>query len=138
MRKSGNQGGQEEGERDRRRARSERLPEPDQNPEYRAQFARQESSTEEEILFSEEEVLSSHQPERPSNVRPHQPDPRLLAGRNVGLAVREVLVRVESGLNRVLELPVPGPRRRPMTERPLIGGRRVLIEDPVWESFEQY
>ena len=25
-----------------------------------------------------------------------------------------------------------------MLERPLIGGRRVPIKDPVWESFDQY
>ena len=36
----------------------------------------------------------------------------------------------------MLEFPVPGPSRR--LERPLIGGRRVPIEDPVWENFDQY
>ena len=48
------------------------------------------------------------------------------------------MVRAETGLNRVLELPVPGPSRRFVLERPLIGGRRVPIEDPVWESFDQF
>ena len=49
MKKTGKEGrkAQDEGERERRRARSERLPEPNQNPWYRAQFTRQESSTEE-------------------------------------------------------------------------------------------
>ena len=56
--------------------------------------------------------------------------------RGIGLAVQEALVRVETGINRILEFPVPGPSRR--SERPLIEGRRVPIEDPVWESFDQY
>ena len=58
MKKSGEPGKetQDKGERERRRARSERLPEPNQNPWYRAQFSRQESSTEEELLSSKEEV----------------------------------------------------------------------------------
>ena len=38
----------------------------------------------------------------------------------------------------MLELPVPGPSQSLVLERPLIGGRRVPIEDPVWESFDQY
>ena len=135
MRKSGaRQDNQGEGERDRRQARSERLPEPDQNPGYRAQFARQESSTEEEVLSSEEEVVTSQQQQRDrqSTGSFHQPEASLAntQDRSVGLAVREALVRVESGLNRMLELPIPGPRRRPLMERPLIGGRRVPIEDP--------
>ena len=116
------------------------MPEPDQKPGYRAQFARQESSTEEEFLSSEEEIVSAQQQqqERQSVGRFRQPESRLAADRGVGLAVREALVWVESGLNRMLEVPVPGPRRRPLMERPLIGGRRVPIEDPIWESFDQY
>ena len=60
MKKTGKQGkgNQDEGERERQRARSERLPEPNQNPWYRAQFTRQESSTEEELLSSGEEATS--------------------------------------------------------------------------------
>ena len=143
MRKSGaRQDDQDEGERERRRARSGRLPEPDQNPGYRAQFARQESSTEEEILSSDEEQAV---PSQPQQVREqsaarggHYPVGRRAIDRGVGLAVREALVRAEAGLNRVLEMPIPGPRRRVLMERPLIGGRIVPIEDPVWESFEQY
>ena len=68
----------------------------------------------------------------------YHPEGRRTSARGVGLAVREALVRVEAGLNRVLEMPIPGPRRRVLLERPLIGGRRVPIEDPVWESFDQY
>ena len=56
--------------------------------------------------------------------------------RSKGLAVQEAFVRVETGLNRVLEFPVPGPSQR--LERPLIGGRSVPIEDPVWENFDRY
>ena len=59
---------QDEGERERRRARSERLPEPNQNPWYRAQFSQQDSSTEEERLSSEEEVRE----ELPVRVEPGQ------------------------------------------------------------------
>ena len=142
MRKSGaRQDTQEGDDRERRRARSGRLPEPDQNPGYRAQFARQESSTEEEVLTSEEET-ATNQPQQPrgqpaaSGVQ--HPEVRLMGNRSVGLAVREALVRAESGLNRILEMPIPGPRRRVVMERPLIGGRRVPIEDPVWESFDQF
>ena len=122
MKKTGKQGkgAQEEGELERRRARSEWLPEPDQNPWYRAQFTRQESSTEEEFLPSE-------------GAAPLPP-----VRRGLRLAVREALVRAETGLNRVLDLPVPGPSQRWVPEQPLIGGRRVPIEDPVWESFDQF
>ena len=59
MKKSGKPVGketQDDGERGRRRPRSERLPEPDQNPWNWAQFAQQDSSTGEELLLSEEEV----------------------------------------------------------------------------------
>ena len=127
---------QDEGEQERRRARSKRLPEPDQNPWYRAQFAQQDSSTEEELLSSEEEVRE----ELPTRVEPRQHQQEGMTTRpvrrNLGLAVQEAFVRVETGLNHVLEFPVPGPRRR--LERPLIGGRRVPIEDPVWENFNRY
>ena len=121
------------------RARSDRLPEPEQNPGYRAQFARQESSTEEESLSSEEEVVGDRSSSVESTeVRPQRTAPLPSARRGLGLAVREALVRAETGLNRVLEMPVPGPSRRLVLERPLIGGRRVPIEDPIWESFDQY
>ena len=142
MRKSGARQDAQEGERERRRARSRRLPEPDQNPGYRAQFARQESGTEEEILSSDDEQAEPGQlppaQEQPAAGGHYHPEVRMAANRGVGLAVREALVRVETGLNRVLEMPIPGPRHRVMMERPLIGGRRVPIEDPVWESFDQY
>ena len=140
MKKSGKPGKeiQDEGERERRRARSERLPGPNQNPWYRAQFSRQESSTEEELLSSKEDV----QEERSVRVEPMPRSqgtvPAMPVRRGIGLAVQEALVRVETGMNRILELPVPGPSRCLALERPLIGGRRVPIEDPVLESFDQY
>ena len=141
MKKSGTQekGAQEEGERERRRARSDRLPEPDQNPGYRAQFSRQESSFEEEFLSSEEEIAGNQTSDvGPTLMRPLRTAPLPPVWRGLGLAVREALVRAETGLNWVLELPVPGPSRRLVLERPLIGGRRVPIEDPIWESFDQF
>ena len=87
---------QEEGERERRRARSERLPEPEQNQGYWAQFARQESSTEEESLSSEEEAAESRLVRvEPTEVRPQRAVPLPSARRGLGLAVREALVLTE-------------------------------------------
>ena len=80
------------------------------------------------------------QQEQPVRVEPRQRPQGVVTTRSVrqgiGLAVQEALVRVETGMNQILEFPVPGPSQR--SERPLIGGRCVPIEDPVWESLDQY
>ena len=123
-------------ERERRRATSERLPEPDQNPWCRAQFAQQDSSTEEEVLSSEEDVWGMQETVsapiqgriEPVTIRP--------VWRNRSLPVQEAVVRVETGLTRMLEFPLPIPSH--CLDRPLIGGRRVPIENPVWDSFAGY
>ena len=95
---------QDDGERERRGARSERLP--DQNPWYRAQFAQQDSSTEEELLSREEDVRE----ELPARAEPRQHQGEVITvqpvRRSLGLAVQEAVVRVETGLNRILEFPV--------------------------------
>ena len=111
----------DDGERGRRRARSKRLPEPDQNPWFWAQFAQQDSNTKEEVLSSEEDVRNVTEADSaPSRGREEQVTIWPVR-RNLSLAVQEAVVRVETGLNRIL-----------------IGGRRVPIEDPVWDSFEEY
>ena len=73
--------------------------------------------------------------EQPFRVEPRQSPQGAVSTRpvrrGIGLAVQEALVRVETGMNWLLEFPVPGPSQR--LERPLIGGRRVPIE-----TFDQY
>ena len=56
--------------------------------------------------------------------------------RGIGLTVQEAVVRLETILTRILEYLSPRPSHH--IGRPLIGGRCLPIEDPVWESFAEY
>ena len=87
-------------EHERRRARSKSLPEPDQNPLYRAQFLRQDSSTEEELLSSDEDTPSASSVV--TGVVPAPDSERLECvstspvKRGMSLAVQEAIVRLET------------------------------------------